>query len=118
MKRLNCTIFALALGVSACGAAEAPPAVTPQPEPLPPPPPGDTPSDPPGGATVGAGCKVGGCSSTVCSEASGEDMMTTCEFKPEHACYRSATCEKQAGGACGWTQTPELSACLASPPAE
>lgn len=117
MKRFIYTIVAFALASPACGAAETPPAVAPQPEPPPPPPSGGAPGDP-GGATVGAGCKVGGCSATVCSEASGEDMMTTCEFKPEYACYRSATCEKQADGACGWTQTPELSACLANPPAE
>ena len=107
-------VLASALALIGCGGAETPPAVAPQPEPPPPPPSGDTPAA--GG--VGAGCKIGGCSSTVCSEASGEDMMTTCEFKPEYACYRSATCEKQADGACGWTQTPELAACLADPPAE
>jgi hypothetical protein len=43
-------------------------------------------------------------------------MVTTCEFRPEYACYRDATCERQADGTCGWTETPELTACLANPP--
>jgi len=42
--------------------------------------------------------------------------MTTCEFRPEHACYREAVCERQPNGECGFTDTPELRACLASPP--
>ena len=61
-----------------------------------------------------AECKPGGCSGTVCSDQEG--LMTTCEFKPEYACYGSATCARQSDGQCGWTQTPELTACLASPP--
>lgn len=61
-----------------------------------------------------AQCFVGGCSGQVCSEQEG--VITTCEFKPEYACYHTATCEAQADGTCGWTETPELQACLASPP--
>jgi hypothetical protein len=60
-------------------------------------------------------CVKGGCSGSVCEEE-GTGTVTTCEMKPEYACYQSATCERQADGACGWTQTPELTACLASPP--
>ena len=63
----------------------------------------------------GGGCIKTGCSGTVCAEA-GNDVMTTCEFKPEYACYQQATCEKQADGKCGWTQTDTLKACLANPP--
>ena len=67
------------------------------------------------GAGDGAApCKKTGCSGIVCAE---EDMVTTCEFKPEYACYQQATCERQSDGKCGWTKTPELDACLASPPA-
>lgn len=54
-----------------------------------------------------------GCGGTICA---GEQMMSTCEWKPEHACYRSATCEWQASGSCGWRETAELTACLANPP--
>ena len=37
-----------------------------------------------------------------------EDVITTCEYRPEYACYQSATCTAQADGQCGWTMTPEL----------
>lgn len=63
-----------------------------------------------------AACVTGGCSGTVCQAADAEPAMTTCEWRDEYACYREATCERQADGACGWTQTDALAACLASPP--
>ena len=62
-----------------------------------------------------AACAPTGCSGTVCGEV-GEQVMTTCEYKAEYACYKTATCERQADGKCGWTDTPELKSCLASPP--
>jgi eight-cysteine-cluster-containing protein len=58
-----------------------------------------------------ADCGVGGCSGTICTD-SPEDVVTTCEWREEYACYLDATCERQADGACGWTATPELSMCL------
>ncbi|HUS30637.1 MAG TPA: DUF6748 domain-containing protein [Kofleriaceae bacterium] len=61
-----------------------------------------------------AKCFVGGCSGQVCSDD--PNPFTTCEFQPEYACYHTATCAVQADGNCGWTQTAELSACLADPP--
>jgi hypothetical protein len=106
--------FALAAGLFGCsstsapstssGPADAPPVTTGAPAPS-------------GVASDAKPCVKGGCSGTVCSETAG-DMMTTCEFKPEYACYRTATCERQANGACGWTETPELASCLKSPPTE
>lgn len=57
-----------------------------------------------------ATCFVGGCSSQICSDQEG--VISTCEWREEYACYQAATCERQADGQCGWTQTPELSACL------
>jgi len=57
-----------------------------------------------------AQCRTTGCSSQVCAD---QDVATTCEFRPEFACYRNARCERQADGQCGWTMTPELQACLA-----
>ena len=57
-------------------------------------------------------CVVSGCSSQICAD---EPRISTCEFRPEYACYASATCEVQADGECGWTQTSELQACLANP---
>ena len=59
-----------------------------------------------------AGCFVGGCSSQICSDQEG--VISTCEWRPEYACYQQATCERQADGACGWTQDAELQACLAN----
>jgi hypothetical protein len=60
-------------------------------------------------AATGA-CFVGGCSGQICSDQEG--VISTCEFRPEYACYDTATCERQSDGNCGWTQTTELQACL------
>jgi hypothetical protein len=56
-------------------------------------------------------CHVGGCSGQLCV-GPGEPDITTCEWRPEYACYRDATCAVQPSGRCGWTPTPELQACL------
>lgn len=58
------------------------------------------------------GCYISGCSGQVCSDRS--DVFSTCEWIEDYACYRDATCERQRDGACGWTATPDLTACLAS----
>lgn len=64
-----------------------------------------------GGPAPGAKrCFKTGCSSEVCAD---RDVVTTCIFRPEFACYQKATCARQANGECGFTQTPELTACLA-----
>jgi hypothetical protein len=77
---------------------------------------GNKSSTPSGPTPVASGaCEKGGCSGTSCSEP-GQEMMTTCEYKPEYACYQSAACERQTDGKCGWTQSAELVACLANPP--
>ncbi len=54
-------------------------------------------------------CIVTGCSSQVCSD---KVVDTTCEFRPEFACFREATCELQDNGRCGWTETDELKLCM------
>ena len=60
----------------------------------------------------GAGsCHVAGCSAQVCSDR--DDVVTTCEWRDVYECYHSASCERQSDGACGWTPTEELNACLA-----
>ncbi len=61
------------------------------------------------------GCYVGGCSSQICSDS--PDVVSTCEFRAEYACYRTARCERQASGECGWSETAELRMCLLNPPA-
>lgn len=60
-----------------------------------------------------AECKPTGCSGIVCSD---EEVMTTCEYKPEYECYKTAVCTRQDDGQCGWTKSAELDACLANPP--
>ena len=95
------TLFAIACG----GTSSPPPPTTPAPSD------GSNTGDP---ASPGS-CVATGCSGTVCAEA-GKEVITTCEYRAEYACYQRATCEKQADGTCGWTQSAELTACLASPP--
>jgi uncharacterized protein DUF6748 len=54
-------------------------------------------------------CMITGCSSQVCSD---QEVVTTCEYRTEYACYRKAKCERQSNGECGWTQTKELMSCV------
>jgi hypothetical protein len=61
-------------------------------------------------------CYVGGCSGQICSDQEG--MASTCEFRAEYACYKTAKCERQVNGQCGWTSTQELQMCLSNPPQE
>ncbi|MBI4818214.1 MAG: proprotein convertase P-domain-containing protein [Deltaproteobacteria bacterium] len=57
-----------------------------------------------------AACHTTGCSGQVCANS---DRITTCEFRDEYMCYRSASCEPQTDGHCGFTPTPTLDQCLA-----
>ncbi len=69
------------------------------------------PSTPKSVASVG--CMVGGCSGQLCGdEKTIGDMVTTCEYREEYACYKSASCERQSNGQCGWTMDSELTQCL------
>jgi hypothetical protein len=65
----------------------------------------------PNGNTQGK-CYIGGCSSQLCSDQ--PDMMSTCEYTAKYACYKTAKCERQQTGQCGWTPTAELNMCLAN----
>jgi hypothetical protein len=56
-------------------------------------------------------CIKTGCSSQVCSD---HNVITTCEWRPEYACYQKAECKRQSNGNCGFTKTPELTTCLAA----
>lgn len=62
-----------------------------------------------GKTTAQKPCMKTGCSGQVCSD---QEVITTCEFKAEYECYKKAACERQANGNCGFTPTPELTACL------
>ncbi|HEY6802153.1 MAG TPA: DUF6748 domain-containing protein [Pyrinomonadaceae bacterium] len=55
-------------------------------------------------------CIRTGCSGEICAD---EEMMSTCEYRAEYACYKKAKCERQAEGNCGFTKTAELTSCLA-----
>lgn len=73
-----------------------------------------------GDVTVGNDdpCVVTGCSGQICAD---EEAASTCEWTDAYACYTDyGICERDASGACGWRETPELEACLADPrvPAE
>ena len=57
------------------------------------------------------GCMRGGCSGQLCVD---EPVASTCEWRPEYACFKTATCERQADGKCGWTKTTALSSCLSA----
>jgi hypothetical protein len=66
----------------------------------------------------GSGCIVGGCSGELCTNASNGDMMSTCEYRAEYACYQKhGVCKRQSDGNCGWTMTAAMKQCLANPPA-
>jgi eight-cysteine-cluster-containing protein len=54
-------------------------------------------------------CFKTGCSGQVCAD---EEVITTCEYRTEYDCYKTAKCERQANGKCGFTDTPELRRCL------
>jgi hypothetical protein len=56
-------------------------------------------------------CMPTGCSGQICAD---QEVITTCEFRQEYACYQTAVCARQASGECGWTQTAELEQCLAN----
>ena len=56
-------------------------------------------------------CIKTGCSGQICSD---DDIITTCEFREEYACYKTAVCERGQDGKCGWRDTKELSMCLKS----
>lgn len=65
-----------------------------------------------------AACQPAGCSGQLCVNVDkASDLVTTCEFLAEYACYKTAKCERQSDGNCGWTQNTALSACLKNPPA-
>ncbi len=59
-------------------------------------------------------CFTGGCSRQLCGDRRILEVMTTCEWREEYACYQTAVCERQADRECGWTMTDQLVACLAT----
>ena len=68
----------------------------------------------PGECRVGPGCQIGGCSGQVCASVDAEPMITTCEMRPEYACYQEHGVCEDLGGGCGWTMSAELESCLSA----
>lgn len=68
------------------------------------------PSDPP------TKCVVSGCNNELCinqnSQQTDDNKISTCQVKPEYACYKQADCEIQKDGNCGWSLTSEYYDCL------
>lgn len=58
-------------------------------------------------------CMVGGCSGELCLEKTSA-ISSICLWKPEFQCYKTAKCEVQTNGKCGWTNTDSLKKCLKS----
>jgi hypothetical protein len=61
-------------------------------------------------ATTSGKCYIGGCSSEICSDQ--KDVASNCIYKEVFMCYKSAACERQSNGSCGWTRTSSLTMCL------
>lgn len=55
------------------------------------------------------GCVISGCNGELCADV---ERSSICLYRPEFICYKTASCERQKDGKCGWTQTAELTACL------
>lgn len=54
-------------------------------------------------------CIQTGCSGQICSD---EEIISTCEYRQEYACYKDAVCERGQNGKCGWRDTKALSMCI------
>jgi eight-cysteine-cluster-containing protein len=55
-------------------------------------------------------CVVTGCSGQICAPA---PMATTCEWMPWYECFGLSECGGNGiDGTCGWSATPEFSACM------
>lgn len=63
-------------------------------------------------AATQATCKRSGCSGQLCVDIDADDVITTCEYRPEYSCYQEAPCEKQPNGSCGFTPSTALTQCL------
>ncbi len=58
-------------------------------------------------------CTTGGCSGEMCGKKGEiEDVMTTCEVKPEHICFKMTRCAC-IENSCSWVQTDPFIRCMA-----
>lgn len=60
------------------------------------------------------GCIKAGCSGQLCIEKKDDatEGVTDCKWKESYKCLKSASCERQKTGKCGFTQTKESTKCL------
>lgn len=66
-----------------------------------------------GACTSDADCVTDGCSGQLCRAASDAPIFTTCDYRPEYACYKAPTTACGCNsGVCGWAQTAALAQCL------
>ena len=59
-------------------------------------------------------CVRAGCSRQLCVDAKNSDVISTCEFLPEYACYTDQSCEVQADGTCGFSVDTVMQQCIAA----
>lgn len=57
-------------------------------------------------------CRATGCSGQICAD---HDVVTTCEFRQEYACFRCMKCTR-VDGACQWKRGPDWERCTADKP--
>jgi len=62
----------------------------------------------------GPKCVVSGCSGELCVDSTDNSSsgISICIWSNKYACYKTAKCEVQSNGKCGWTATSTLNACL------
>jgi hypothetical protein len=56
-------------------------------------------------------CRKSGCSGNICSD---KVLGSTCEWRPEYACYREQNCVRNKNGRCTWDKPSTLERCLRS----
>ncbi len=60
-------------------------------------------------------CEVGGCSGTICGEPGSNKLISTCDFKPEYACYKQAVCGRErleGRDRCVWKFNDAFNTCI------
>jgi eight-cysteine-cluster-containing protein len=76
-----------------------------------PPPIVKTPNTPSSGCNSDSDCTTGGCSGTICQAKKSPPVITTCEYRPEYACYRQIQCGC-VNGACTWKEDANFKTCV------
>ena len=60
--------------------------------------------------TTDLDCITGGCSGTVCHKK-GDNIFTTCEYRPEYGCYKQIECGC-IDNKCQWDKNAEFEKCF------